>query len=40
LAEQLADVQSGDAVNMAVFISERRGNMVLQQTTSVALQAR
>lgn len=40
LAEQLADIKSGDAVSMAVFISERRGSFTLQQTTSVTLKAR
>jgi S1-C subfamily serine protease len=40
LAEQLADLKAGDAVNLAVFVSERRGNLVLQQTLSVTLNAR
>jgi S1-C subfamily serine protease len=40
LAEQLADIKAGDLVNMAVFISERRGNFTLQQTTSASLKAR
>ncbi len=40
LAEQLADVQSGEAVSMAVIISERRGNVLLQQTTSATMKAR
>jgi serine protease Do len=40
LAEQLADIKSGDAVNMAVFVSERHPGITLQQTTSVSLKAR
>jgi serine protease Do len=40
LAEQLADVKSGDNVSMAILVSERRGNMMWQQTTNVTLKAR
>ncbi len=40
LAELLADIAKGDRVRMAVVISERRRNIVYQQATSVALQAR
>jgi S1-C subfamily serine protease len=40
LAEQLADVKSGDNVTMAVLVSERRGNMMWQQTMNVSLKAR
>ena len=40
LAEQLADVKTGDSVSMAVFVSEQQGSMVLQQTANVTLKAR
>ncbi len=40
LAEQLADVRSGDTVTMTILVSEQRGNLVLQQTTTVSLNAR
>ena len=40
LAEQLAGIKSGDTVSMAVFMSERRGSMMFQQTTSISLRAR
>jgi S1-C subfamily serine protease len=40
LAEQLATIKPGDGVSMAVFISERRGNITFQRTTGVTLQAR
>jgi serine protease Do len=40
LAEQLADLQPGDAVSMVVFTSERHGAITFQQTTSVTLKAR
>ncbi len=40
LAEQLADVKTGDNVSMAVLVSERHGNMMWQQTTNVTLKAR
>jgi S1-C subfamily serine protease len=40
LAEQLADVKAGETVRMAIFVSERRGGFMLQQTGSVALKAR
>ncbi|MCS7049725.1 MAG: trypsin-like peptidase domain-containing protein [Verrucomicrobiae bacterium] len=39
LGELLADVQRGDRVPMVVLVSERRGNFLLQQTTSVTLVA-
>lgn len=39
LAEMLADVQRGDRVSMVVLVSERRGNFLLQQTTTVTLTA-
>lgn len=39
LAEQLADVNAGDAVPLVVLITERRGNFMFQQTTSVTLKA-
>ncbi len=40
LAEQLADVRSGDTVTMTVLVSEQRGNLVLQQTMTVSLNAK
>jgi serine protease Do len=40
LAEQLADVKTGDTVSLAVFVSERRGGYTLQQTGKVTLKAR
>ena len=40
LAERLGDVKSGDAVSLAIFLMERRGNLLIQQTVSVALKAR
>jgi S1-C subfamily serine protease len=40
LAEQLADVKTGDAVNLVIFVSERRGTVTLQQTGKVTLKAR
>jgi S1-C subfamily serine protease len=40
LAEQLADVKTGDTVSMAILISGHRGNMTFQQTTNVSLKAR
>ena len=40
LAEQLAGIKSGDKVSMAVYMSERRGSMMFQQTTSISLKAR
>jgi len=40
LGEQLADIKSGDSVTMAVLITERRGNMLFEQTTNVTLKAR
>jgi S1-C subfamily serine protease len=40
LAEQLADVKPGDTVSMAVLVSERHGNVMWQQTTSISLKAR
>ena len=40
LTEQLADAKTGDAVRMALFIVQRRGNLSMQQTASVTLKAR
>jgi S1-C subfamily serine protease len=40
LAERLGDVKTGDAVSLAIFLMERRGNLLIQQTVSVALKAR
>ncbi len=40
LAEQLADLKTGDAVRLGVFLVERRGELVFQQTTGVTLKAR
>ncbi len=40
LAEQLADIQSGDPVLLAVVVSERRGSITIQQTGKVTLKAR
>jgi S1-C subfamily serine protease len=40
LAEQLADIKPGDTVSMVAFISERRGAITYQQTTSVSLKSR
>jgi serine protease Do len=40
LAERLGDVKSGDAVSLAIFLMERRGNLLIQRTVSVALKAR
>ena len=40
LEELLAGVRAGDAVSMAVFIVERRGNVVMQGTRGVAVKAR
>ncbi len=40
LAEQIADLNPGDAVPMAVVITERRGNYILHQTASVTLTVR
>ncbi len=40
LAEQLAGIKSGDTVSMALFITEQRGSMTLQQATSISLKAR
>lgn len=39
LSELLADIQRGDRVTMVVLVSERRGNFLLQQTTTVTLTA-
>ena len=40
LAEQLGDLKAGDKVGLAVLVMQRRGNLTLQQTGSVALTAR
>ena len=40
VAEQLEDVKAGDMVSMAVVVSERRGNVLLQQTANVSLKSR
>jgi serine protease Do len=40
LAEQLADLQSGDPVSLAILVSERRGSLTVQQTGKVTLRAR
>jgi len=40
LAERLGDVKTGDAVSLAILLMERRGNLLIQQTVSVALKAR
>ncbi len=40
LAEQLMDLKSGNNVTMALYIVQRRGNLLLQQTASVTLKAR
>ncbi len=40
LAERLSDLKTGDTVSLALFVIERRGNLILQQTVSVALKAR
>jgi serine protease Do len=40
LAEQLADIKPGDTVSMVAFISERRGNVTFQRTSSVSLKSR
>jgi len=40
LAERLADLKSGDAVSLAIFLVERRGNLLIQRTASVTLKAR
>ncbi len=40
LAEQLADIQPGDPVLLAVVVSERRGSITIQQTGKVTLKAR
>jgi S1-C subfamily serine protease len=40
LAEQLADVNTGDAVTMAVTINERRGNVLFQRMSTVSVTAR
>lgn len=40
LAERLADVKSGDALTLAIFLIERRGNLLIQQTVRVTLKAR
>jgi len=40
LAELLADIKAGDAVRLALFLMERRGNLLVQQTASVTLKAR
>lgn len=40
LAEQLADVKTGDMVSMSVIVNETRGNVILRQTANVSLKAR
>jgi S1-C subfamily serine protease len=40
LAEHLASIKPGDAVGMAVFVREQRGNIVFQRTVGVTLKAR
>jgi serine protease Do len=40
VAEQLEDVKADDMVSMAVVVTERRGNVVLQQTANVSLKSR
>ena len=40
VAEQLEDVKAGDMVSMAVVVTERRGNILLQQTANVSLKSR
>jgi serine protease Do len=40
LAEQLADLKSGDTVSLVIVVSERRGAVLLQQTGKVTLKAR
>lgn len=40
LAEQLADVKTGDTVTMVVLVSERRGSVLFQRTSTVTLKAR
>ncbi len=40
LAERMADVKTGDAVSLAIFVIERRGNLLIQQTASVSLKSR
>lgn len=40
LAEQLAEIKTGDAVTMALFISERHGNVLVQRSASATLKAR
>jgi serine protease Do len=40
LAEQLASIKTGDAVGMAVFVREQRGNIVFQRTVGVTLKSR
>ena len=39
LAEQLAAIQTGESVSMAVFISQRRGGITFEQTTGVTMKA-
>jgi serine protease Do len=40
LAEQLAAIKSGDTVTLVVFVSQRRGNFTVEQTTSLSLKAK
>jgi S1-C subfamily serine protease len=40
LAELLASVKPGDAVGMAVFVREQRGNIMFQRTVGVTLKSR
>ena len=40
LAEQLAVIKAGESVSMAVFISQQRGGITFEQTSSVTLKAR
>ncbi len=40
LAEQLADIKTGDPVSMNVLVIEHRGNFTMQQTSGITLKAR